>query len=132
MESFQRNSKNGTKEAITSPSRSIQHEKIDKDKNRIFSVTNCKINKETKISKAAILRSFTLPKHDGLSERLSNKTGSLEFYSDNEQNGNPRYNLMNSKTQSAHSSIVNSDTTTNDNDNGCSTKQMRFNIRERI
>lgn len=116
MESFQRNSKNGTKEAITSPSRSIQHEKIDKDKNRIFSVTNCKINKETKLYNAAILGSFTLPKYDGLSERLIYKTDSLEFYSDNEQDSNSRNNLMNSKNQSAHSSIVNSDITTKDND----------------
>ncbi|KAA6396970.1 MAG: hypothetical protein EZS28_007504 [Streblomastix strix] len=39
---------------------------------------------------------------------------------------------MGSKTQSEHYSIVNIDTTTNDNDNGCSTKQMRFTLRKRI
>ncbi|KAA6326734.1 MAG: hypothetical protein EZS28_053911, partial [Streblomastix strix] len=69
---------------------------------------------------------------NGSSESISCKTERMEYNGDNEQNGNPRYKQVDSETQSEHSSTINTDTTTNDNDNRCSTKWMGFNIGKRI
>ncbi|KAA6356958.1 MAG: hypothetical protein EZS28_047515, partial [Streblomastix strix] len=132
MESSQRNSQNETKEANTSSPRSIQYEKMDKDRNRDNSKTNSQVNWKIIPHKTIILRSFTLPKHNGPSESTICKTERMEYNEDNEQDGNSRYKLMDSETQGEHSSSVNTDTTINDNDNRCSTQWMVFNIREGI
>ncbi|KAA6367799.1 MAG: hypothetical protein EZS28_036675, partial [Streblomastix strix] len=128
MESSKRNSQNETEEAFTSPTRFIQHEKMDKDKNRNNSKINSETNRKTELSKTIILRSFTLPEHNGSSESISCKTERMEYNDDNEQNSNFRYKLVDSETQSEHSSTINIDITANDNDNRRSTQWMWFNI----
>ncbi|KAA6382348.1 MAG: hypothetical protein EZS28_022128, partial [Streblomastix strix] len=99
MESSKRNSQNETEEAFTSPTRFIQYEKMDKDRNRDNSKTNSKINKKAKLPKTIILRSFTLPEFNGPSENLSCKTERMEYNDDNEQDCNSRYKLVDSETQ---------------------------------
>ncbi|KAA6402962.1 MAG: hypothetical protein EZS28_001504 [Streblomastix strix] len=54
MESSQCNSQNETEEAITSSTRSIQYEKMDKDGNRNNSKINSEINRKTKLLKLQI------------------------------------------------------------------------------
>ncbi|KAA6376645.1 MAG: hypothetical protein EZS28_027829 [Streblomastix strix] len=131
MESSKCNSQNKTEEAITSHTRFIQHEKMDKDTNKHNSIKTSQINRKAKLHKNKILRSYILPKYNGPSEIISCKTERMEYNDDNEQNGNFRYKLVDRATQSEHSSIVHTDTTTNDYDYGCSIQQMGFNIRER-
>ncbi|KAA6391457.1 MAG: hypothetical protein EZS28_013019 [Streblomastix strix] len=75
--------------------------------------------------------SLTLPEHNGPSERINCKTERMKYNEDNEQNGNPRYKLVDSEAQSEHSSTININTITNYNDNGCSTKWMGFDTRQR-
>ncbi|KAA6368459.1 MAG: hypothetical protein EZS28_036015 [Streblomastix strix] len=131
MESSKRNSQNKIEEAFSSPTRFIQYEKMNKDGNRNNSKINSEANRKTKLSKTVILRSHALPEHNGSSESISCKTERMEYNDDNEQNGNPRYKLVDSETQGEHSSKININTTTNDNDNRCSTKWMGFNIGEK-
>ncbi|KAA6365577.1 MAG: hypothetical protein EZS28_038897 [Streblomastix strix] len=131
MKSSECNSQNETEDAFTPSTLSIQYEKMDKDRNRDNCKINSEINRKTKLSKTVILRSFTLPKHNGSSESISCKTERMEYNDHNEQNGNTRYKLLDSETQGEHSSTININTTTSDNDNGCSTKWMAFNTRER-
>ncbi|KAA6371037.1 MAG: hypothetical protein EZS28_033437 [Streblomastix strix] len=131
MESSKCNSENETEEAFTSPSRFIQYEEMDKDRNRNYSKINSEANRKIELSKTVILRNLTLPEHNGPSESISCETERMEYNDDNEQNGNPRYKLVDSETQGEHSSTINIDTTTNDNDNRCSTKWMGLNIGEK-
>ncbi|KAA6394325.1 MAG: hypothetical protein EZS28_010151 [Streblomastix strix] len=56
----------------------------------------------------------------------------MEYNDDNEQDCNSRDKLVDSETHGEHSSTININTITNDNDNRCSTKQMGFYISERI
>ncbi|KAA6354532.1 MAG: hypothetical protein EZS28_049941, partial [Streblomastix strix] len=78
METEQRNSQNETEEAFTSPTRSILFEKMGKDRNRDNSKKNCKIIKNDKLSNIVILRSLTLPEHNGPSESISSKTEKMK------------------------------------------------------
>ncbi|KAA6369252.1 MAG: hypothetical protein EZS28_035220 [Streblomastix strix] len=85
MESNQCNIQNETEEAITSPTRHIQHEKMDKSRNRDYYEANSQVNRETKLPKSKILRSFTLAEYNGPSESISCKTERMEYKNDNEQ-----------------------------------------------
>ncbi|KAA6392719.1 MAG: hypothetical protein EZS28_011753 [Streblomastix strix] len=131
MESSQRNSQNETEEAITSSTRSIQYEKMDIDRNRDNSKTNSQINRKTKLFRTIILRSFTLPEHNGPPESISCKNERMEYNDDNEHDCNSRYKLVYSEIQSEYPSTINTDLIINDNYNRCSTQWMRFNTRER-
>ncbi|KAA6399693.1 MAG: hypothetical protein EZS28_004780 [Streblomastix strix] len=131
MESSQCNSKNETEEAFTPSTRSIQYEKIDKDRKRDNSQINSQVNRKTKLHKTIILRSFTLPEHIGPPESISCKTERMEYNNDNKHDCNSRYKLVDSETQSEHSSTINIDITTNGNDNRCGTLWMRFYMKKR-
>ncbi|KAA6374391.1 MAG: hypothetical protein EZS28_030080, partial [Streblomastix strix] len=131
MESNKCNNQNETKEAFTFPTRSIQYEKMDKDRNGDNSKINSQVNRKTKLSKTVILRSFTLPEYNGPSESISCQTDWNEYNDDHEQDCNIRYKLVDCETLSEHSSTINTDTSTNDNDSRCSTKRIGFITRER-
>ncbi|KAA6377355.1 MAG: hypothetical protein EZS28_027120 [Streblomastix strix] len=132
MESYQCNGQNETEEAFTSPTRSIQYEKMDKDRNRNNSKINSKTKRKIELSKTAILRSLTLPEYNGSSESISCKTERMEYDDDNEQNGIPRYKLVDSEAQGEHSSTINIDTTTNGNDNRSSSGWMEVQHQRKI
>ncbi|KAA6388314.1 MAG: hypothetical protein EZS28_016161 [Streblomastix strix] len=104
---------------------------MDKDGNRNNSEINSEVNKKNELPKTVTLRTLTLPEHNGPSESISSKTERMEYNDDNEQNGNLRYKLVDSETQGEHSSTINTNITTNGNDNRCITKWMGFNIGER-
>ncbi|KAA6380472.1 MAG: hypothetical protein EZS28_024000, partial [Streblomastix strix] len=109
MESSKCNRQNQTEEAFTSPIRSIQYEKIDKDRNRYNSKTNSQINKKAKLSKTVILRSLTLSEHNGPSESISSKTERMEYNDDNEQDCNSRYKLVDYAALSGWGSTIESE-----------------------
>ncbi|KAA6389016.1 MAG: hypothetical protein EZS28_015454, partial [Streblomastix strix] len=93
MKSSKCNSENETEEVFTSPTRLIQYEKMDKDRNKNNSKINSEVNRKAKLSKTVILRSLTLPEHNGPSESISCKIERMEYNDDNEQNVNPRYKM---------------------------------------
>ncbi|KAA6393997.1 MAG: hypothetical protein EZS28_010476 [Streblomastix strix] len=62
------------------------------------------------------------PEFNGPSESICGKTERMEYNDDNEQDRNSKHKLVDSEIQSDHSSIVNTDISTNDNDNRCSTQ----------
>ncbi|KAA6398777.1 MAG: hypothetical protein EZS28_005689 [Streblomastix strix] len=55
---------------------------------------------------------------------LSCKTERLKFNDDNEEDNSSRFKLVECKTQNELSIVIDKDTTTYDNDNGCSTQLM--------
>ncbi|KAA6378678.1 MAG: hypothetical protein EZS28_025796 [Streblomastix strix] len=132
MEYYQRNSQIETEEAITSATRSIQYQKMDKDRNRDNCKADCKIIRESKQFKTIILRSFKPFKHNGPSESISCKTERMKQNDDTEQDSNSRYKLVVFITQIEHSIVIDIDTTINDNDNGCSNNRMMFSASDGI
>ncbi|KAA6358882.1 MAG: hypothetical protein EZS28_045591 [Streblomastix strix] len=131
MQSSKRNSYNETEETVTSSIRFRQYGRKDKDMKGDNSTINSEVIWKIKLLKTVIIRIFTLPEHNGPSESIGCKTEMMQYNDDNEQNSNPRYKLVESQIQGEHSSTININTTTNDNDNGCSSEWMRFNTRER-
>ncbi|KAA6359214.1 MAG: hypothetical protein EZS28_045260 [Streblomastix strix] len=115
---------------INSEKSETEPQQMDKDRIRENSKTESQISKKAKLFKTTIQKKFTLPEHNEPTESISCMTERMEYIDDNEDDCNTRYKFVDCKIQSKHSSTINIDTTTNDNDNRCSTQWMWFNVRE--
>ncbi|KAA6372866.1 MAG: hypothetical protein EZS28_031608 [Streblomastix strix] len=132
MESSKRNSQNEDEEALTFPTRFIQYEMMDKDRNGDKNEVNLKINRKTKLLKTTILRSLTLSELNVQSQCTISKVERMEYNDGNEQYSYFNFNLMDSKTLNELSSIINSNISSNIKNNSHITQYLRFNIGVRV